>query len=375
MKKYLLFFTIAVVILITHAIYTRHAIYGDGNGYYATTQSLLYEGQLNSPTIIDHLKNYQGRDYVFSRVFWNEKLNPYPLGPSLVWLPALTVVRLFSSDRFDLFHELAPGFTGIILMIAGLYFLEKYLLNYFHPKSVYLTIISLFLGSNVFYYSSFEPALSHQPAFFIFSYILYLSQNFNYSIINILMLGTLFGFLPVTRIADSVLLIPLFFLFKFDLKKLYYFIIGFLIGLSPQLYAQYFYYGTVFRNFYVTEMSSAWSINLGHVYEYFFSYKRGLFIWSPIYLLGLYGLIRLKKKLVLFAITLLWVIGSFWSAYSSAGFGQRLSFSAIPYFAIGIAYTYEQLKTKNQLLLTVTFIAWNIILLYLFYGMNWKDLS
>lgn len=374
MKKYFLFFILSLTIYVTHAIYTKHAIYGDGNGYYATAQSLLYEGKLNSEGILDHLKNFPGRDYVFSRVFWNEKINPYPLGTSLTWMPGLAITSFVSGNRYDLFHELSTGITGIILMLSGLYFLEKYLLNFFSPSSVTITILSLFLGSNVFYYTTFEPALSHQPAFFIVSFLLYWTHKFKYSKINLFVLGILFGFLPVTRLADVVVLIPIFFLLKLDLQKIFIFGLGVAFGLLPQLYAQYFYYGTIMRNFYVTEMHSAWSLDVGHVYEYLFSYKRGLFIWSPIYLLGVYGLIKMKKKAIIFTITLLWLIGAFWSAYSSAGFGQRLSFSAIPYFGIGIAYVYDKLKIKNQYLFMLAFVLWNIFLLYGFYILDWKSL-
>ncbi len=209
MKKYILFFIISLIIFVGHAIYTKHAIYGDGNGYYVTAQSLLYDHTFKSDNILNHLKNFEGREYTFSRVFWDEDKNPYSVGTSLIWTPALTLASIFSSNRFDLFHEIMTGITGILLMIGGLYFLERYLLNFYDKQTVFFSIVSIFLGSNIFYYSSFEPALSHQPAFFLISFLLYWTYNFNYSKLNLFTLGLFFGLLHIVRISDTLLLIPI----------------------------------------------------------------------------------------------------------------------------------------------------------------------
>lgn len=375
MKKYFLFFLISFTFFLTHAIYTKHALYGDGNGYYATSLSLLTERTLKSDRVIEYLQNFPGREYVFSRVFWDVNKNPYSVGTSIAWLPALELASLLSSNPFDLLHEIAPGITGIMLMLAGLWFLEKHLLRFFSARSVNYTIVTLFLGSSVFYYTALEPALSHQVAFFIISFLLYWTHNFKYSWSNLLTLGILFGFLNSTRIVDTILLIPLFFSLKIDIKKILIITVGMLIGVMPQIAAQQFYYGSVTRNFYLTESVSQWSIDPRRIFSYLFSYKRGLFTWSPIYLVGVYGLLKMQKRLILFSVSVLWVVGSFWSGYMSAGFGQRLSFAAIPYFAIGLAYVYEQLSVRKQAIMAVLAITWNIFLLYGFYVLKWKNLS
>src|SRR5205823_7581270 len=107
-----------------------------------------------------------------------------------------------SQNRFDLIYELGPGITGIVLIISGLYLLEKYLLTFFDKKTVFWTILSIFFGSNVFYYTAFEPALSHQPAFFVINLLLFLTTKKKR---NIFIIGLLSGFLAITRIADIIL--------------------------------------------------------------------------------------------------------------------------------------------------------------------------
>jgi len=186
----------------------------------------------------------------------------------------------------------------------------------------------------------------------------------------------MFGLVHITRIADTILLIPIFFIVKPNLKQLIYLGIGFILELAPQIGAQYFYYGSVARNFYVTESSNQWSFQLIHLWEYLFSYQKGLFLWSPIYLFGIYGLIKQRRFLILLTLLFMICLGSFWSLHSAmtAGFGQRLALGSVPYFGIGIAYFYDKIKLHQQIFLTVALAIWNIFLLYGFYVLKWKNL-
>jgi hypothetical protein len=376
MQKYILFFFLSLTLFVGHAIYTRHAIYGDGNGYYVTAQSLLYDQTFKSDRILTHLKNFSGRDYVFSRVFWDENKNPYSVGTSLFWIPSLALISLFSANPLDLYHELGPGFTGILFMLGGLYFIEKYLAHLYSPRSTFFTILTLFVGSNLFYYTTLEPALSHQPAFFLIAFLLYWTRDLPDKMLSYLLLGVIFGVVQITRIADTFLLVPIFFALKLDLKKIIMIGLGFMVGMAPQISAQYFYYGTIAKNFYLTESSNQWSFQSIHLFEYLFSYQKGLFVWSPVYLMGLVGLLKIKKYLILLTIIFIWCLGAFWSEHSSmtAGFGQRLSLAAVPYFALGIGYFYNLLDSKKMVIMTVICALWNLYLLYGFYALSWKNL-
>jgi hypothetical protein len=188
--------------------------------------------------------------------------------------------------------------------------------------------------------------------------------------------GVIFGVVQITRIADTFLLIPIFFALKLDLKKIMLIGLGFMVGMAPQITAQYFYYGTIAKNFYVTESSNQWSFQSIHLFEYLFSHQKGLFVWSPVYLMGLVGLLKIKKYLILLTIIFIWCLGAFWSEHSSmtAGFGQRLSLAAVPYFALGIGYIYNLLDSKKLVIITAICALWNIYLLYGFYALSWKNL-
>lgn len=365
MKKYFVFFVISIIIFFSHALYTKHAIYGDGNGYYSYTQALYFERSLNFKPVYNFLSNFQGRDYIFSRVFWPRQNNPYPIGTGIVWLPSMFLMSFFSADRFSLVYELGPGITGIILMTAGLYFIEKNLLRYYSKKAVFWTIIVLFLGSNIFYYTALEPALSHQPAFFLISLLLYLSGS--KKPLNPFIVGILSGLLSIVRLADVILLIPILLSLKQNTKGWIYFSLGFILAASPQLINQSVQYGGVLVNPYLNGQSGTWQVNPFHSLEYLFSPIRGLFIWTPIFVVGIWGLIKLKAKNILFTFAAMWLVTSSWSSYLSAGFGQRFMFSSYPYLALGIAFLFNKHKDLERFLYSIPFIVWNFTLLAGFY--------
>ena len=372
MKKYFLFFVIAWSIFIFHSIYTKHAIYGDGNGYYSYTQALYFERSLDFGPIYNYLGHFQGRTGEFSRVFWNpDRNNPFSIGTSVTWLPSMFIMSLFESNRFSLIYELGPGLSGIIFMLSGLYFIEKFLLRRFSKKVVFWTILTLFFGSNIFYYTSFEPALSHQPAFFIVSLLLYLSDNKK---VNLFSLGLLSGLLAAIRIGDIILLLPILYAIKDRGLKLINFIGGFLIGVSPQLANQVAQYHGLLVNPYLSGQNGIWQINLGHSIEFLFSPKRGLFTWAPVFLMASWGLIKNNKVIILITLFILFIVASSWEAYLSAGFGQRFMFSAIPYFSIGLAYIYNTFSTKTILKSFSFFSLYNFLLIYGFYILGWKNL-
>lgn len=362
---------IAWIIFIAHAIYTKHAIYGDGNGYYTYTQTLFFDKSLNFDPIYNFLLHFKGRTGEFSRLFWDVKYNPYSIGTGIVWLPSMFLMSFFSLDRFSLVYELGPGLTGIICMLLGLFFLEKYLSRYFLKNTVFWTILILFFGSNVFYYTTFEPALSHQPAFLIITILLYLTDKKK---VNLFLLGLLSGLLATIRIGDTILLIPIFYSLRKHGWKLIYLAIGAVLAYTPQLINQNIQFQNIFQNPYLDGQNGKWQLNLVGVFDVLFSPKRGLVIWTPLFALGLYRLIKNKYAIICATMLIYLLTISFWPGGTSAGFGTRLMFSATPYFAIGIAHMLSNLNIRKTVKVFSFFTSYNLLLLYGFYILKWKNL-
>ena len=286
-------------------------------------------------------------------------------------MPSMLFTSIFSSDRFDLIHELGPGLTGIICMIAGLYFLEKYLKNRFSEKTVFWTILTLFFGSNVFYYTALEPALSHQPAFLIVSLLLYLSDRRK---INLFITGILCGLLAAIRIGDVILLIPILYNLKKYKWKLLHLLAGAILAVSPQLINQNIQFGSLLTNPYINGANGHWDIKLVNVFNVLFSLKRGFVTWTPLFAFAIYGLIKERKFLILSTVFVFFLVVSFWPGGLSAGFGIRLLFSAIPYFSIGIAKIISMMNKENKFRYFSLNSLYNFSLIFAFYFLGLKRL-
>jgi len=405
MKKYFLLFIVCFAIFITHLILVRHGIYGDGNGYYTYTQALYFEKSLNFGPIYNHLEKFQGIKGEFSRIFWDTSSNPFPIGTGIIWVPSIAIISLFTADRFSIVYEVGPGLTGILLVMGGLYFLEKYLQNFFSKNIAFFSVLFFFLTSNLFYYSSFEPALSHQPAFFLISFLLWKTYNMPSKNFNYFLVGALSGLLFITRVPDIILLIPIYWqILKSSpsVKNWTTILISAIIFSLPLFWSYYAMFGDPFRMPYLSSGIGRFTFSITKIMEFLFTAKRGLFTWTPIYIFGFIGLmtssppfwrgippkedgisafnssvssslavflntvIKSRKLIFLLSLTILILVCSFWAS-SSVEFGQRFVVGGIPYFAFGLAKFIEKLNIKYTAILFILLLTWNLLTIFQFY--------
>jgi len=369
MRKYFFIFAICWVIFLIHAISIKHGIYGDGGGYYVYTQALFFDKGLNFGPIYNFMQHFQGVKGEFNRLFWDTPYNPYPIGTGLIWIPAMAVTSLFFQNRFSLIYEIGPGLTGIILVIGGLYFLEKYLQNFFSKKVATASVIAIFLTSNLLYYSSFEPALSHQPAFFIIAFLLYKTYKMSASFHNYLLVGALGGLLFTIRIPDSIFLIPVIYQILENRPKFKFIIVSLIsAGLFtiPLFWSYYIMTGNAFRMPYLTGDVGSFSYSFKNLYNFFFTAKRGLFTWTPVYLFAILGLIKSRKYIFILTLGLIIFVSSSWASVSVA-FGQRFILAGIPYFAFGIAEIIKTVKYRYISILFIFLFFWNLLTIFQFY--------
>lgn len=352
-----------------------HAIYGDGNGYYSYAHSIYFQKSLNFDPIYNHLGNFEGKKYTFSRIFWNTeegplgiRKNPYTLGTAFFWIPSIAVISLFVHDKFSLIFEIGPGLTGIILSLFGILFLERYLENFFSRKIAVITTGFFFFASNLLYYSSLEPALSHQPAFFLVSLLYWKTYKMKDKFLTYFLVGATTGLLFITRMADVIFLIPVYWNLIKSKPKWDHFImapVGLIVFSLPLFTSYYLMFGSPFHNPYLTGENGFFNFSLQNIVDFLFSAKRGLFIWTPIYMFGLFGLFQKKEYIFLISLVIFTLVSSFWSANTSAGFGQRFIIAGIPLFAYGFAKFLE--KFNHYKILFSILLLWNLLTLFQFY--------
>ncbi|MFA5136821.1 MAG: hypothetical protein WC489_05505 [Patescibacteria group bacterium] len=394
MKKYLAFFIISLLIFSYHFAKTKHGVYGDGNGYFSLAHTFYFQKDLHFEPIYRHLSQFKGSSYTFSRIFWDTgktqtgNINcPWLIGTALFWFPSFALIDIFtgffqiSTDMFHPAYEFGCGMTGIILVIIGLILIEKILISMFDSKAASQTVIATYVSTQLLYYASFEPALSHQVTFFLFSLFLFTLQKTQKTIRSCLILGLSAGLIFITRIGDVVLLLPFVFLkivFLYKLRKykgILLFLLAFSLAALPQLIFQQLMYGNFMQSPYLLDETTQIKIaTTKALYNHLFGVGGGLFIWSPLLGAAIVGLVKLTRsrklsgqsKVYLLSFTGYSFFVASWSAIAPVGFGNRFFISVLPFMTIGLAHMFKSYE-KNVRLFSMFCMVWNALLLVQFY--------
>ena len=393
MKLYLILFIIAIIPYSLRSITSKQGVFGDGNAYWSYAHTLTFQGNLDFTDIYNHLNNFEGKKYAFTRAFWRQEPtltgmlpNQWLIGPAILWLPALVVVNTFTTlfqipiSPFSLFWEFVAGVSGITYGLLGLFILEKTLNKYFSKKISTITITTLFLTTHLFFYIAFEPLLSHSNIFFLNSLLLYVITHLSaHKYKTWLSLGIIFGLISITR-PSGISIFPLLIYLahqhstqkKRTKRTIISFCTGLFIGILPQLLVQQILFGSPFSQPYMTGYHGSPSFSPSHILPALFSAKRGLFIWTPILFSATLSLAKWSKKndlgkfFLLFLVIHLLIVGT-WNGVLSAGFGNRFFIEVLPVLAFGLAHFFSSKSPKQIVVITLLSLYWNLALLTQFF--------
>ncbi|MFC2101865.1 hypothetical protein ACFLS7_02625, partial [Bacteroidota bacterium] len=150
----------------------------------------------------------------------------YPCGEAIMLTPFFLATHWISL-AFDipedggfspLYHRMIDV-AAVIYMILGLFLLKRVLQRYFSPIVQYLTLFFLFIGTNLYYYSVSDGAMSHVYSFFLFSLFLFSLVRFlDTRKYGFYLLMVIAGSLAVVTRPTNILIFSPFFLW--DLNSL-----------------------------------------------------------------------------------------------------------------------------------------------------------
>jgi hypothetical protein len=116
-----------------------------------------------------------------------------------------------------------------------------------------------------------------------------------------------------------------------------------------------------------------------YVFETLFSFRKGLFIYTPLMLFALWGLIILRKRLPQFSLAIwtftalnIYIISSWWCWWYGGSFGLRAYIEMFALWTIPMAVVMEKIL-KSQLILRIGGLAiiFFLIVLNLFQSMQY----
>jgi hypothetical protein len=184
---------ITVVSLITMKVrvwngdHWKSIIKADGAGYYAYLPATFIYQDWKFGFFEEMEKKYFGREgkiYFFNYVeSENAMVDKYYCGESVVLTPFfllawfLSYLFGFDCDGYSFLFQCSVSVGALFYVIFGMSLIARVALKYYSKYSVAAALAVIYLGSNLFYYTVFEPSCSHAFSFGSICFFLFLAEK------------------------------------------------------------------------------------------------------------------------------------------------------------------------------------------------------
>lgn len=347
---------------------------GDGSGHYAYLPALIIFHTVDFTPVFEFEKQQRPTDYMghYFQEYNNIYINKYTAGTALLQLPFFLIAYVLSlifglpADGYNIIFQYASAFSALFWLTIGICFFIKLQQLYKIGKLLsWLMAFVLIFGTNLFFYTFVQPSFSHVYSFALITAFLYFGRiviakpRTKYLITTAFILGLIFLVRPVNIIIVGVLPFiacsakNLNNIIKFNLKKfrLIYAIIAFVVAFSPQLIINYLQTGSLIVYGYENE---GFYFLHPHFYDFLFSYRKGWFIYTPLFFLLFPALFYLGKKrryfelsaFVLFFIFVVYMFSSWWNWFYGDSFGMRPMVDYYSFFFLVIVIFISRINHK-----------------------------
>lgn len=368
-------------------------------GYYSYLPATFIEKDVTLSFITPENKiKYNGIKYGYVDDSQGNHIIKYSMGMSVLYAPFFFVAHVlasplgYPSDGYSAIYEFFIEFSGLFYLLIGLWYLRKLLLQFYDEKVTAITLGLVFFGTNILYYSAVESPMTHTYTFSLFSVLLYFTFDFykKASFKNTMVLAISFGLILLVRPLNILLILPFLFFnvssfndiklrFAFLIKHyknaLLFIAITFLMVLPQLLYYKYVT-GNYFTFSYGKE---GFFFNQFHLLDVLVSFRKGWFIYTPLMLLALYGITKMKANhpfktsvLVLLPIYL-YLVSSWWCWWYGGSFSQRSMIDIYPLLALPLAAFIFQIShlsvNKQKVIFTIIIL---FVLLNIFQTVQYK---
>jgi len=402
MKKYiqlLLFLFLAFTIFLSlnrHSkagIQTYHSeIWADKAGYYVYLPFYFIYG-LDASTLPADIDKLTGNGFKFKE---GKMITKYSYGVALMQSPLFLIAHLYSksigvSDGFSLPYHKAIDIAAVLYSFLALLLLYKVLLQFVNSQTAFLSIVFLYLGTNLFYYSIFETGMSHIYSFFLFTCMLYLAPRWQHKrTIDFVLTGLVVGGILAVRPMNIIFFPSLLIIYpscinqikeqfpKFILSG----VIAFIVFIPQMIYWQY-----AFGDFlhYSYEGESFSNLSSPKWLQLLFSTNNSLFIYSPMVAVLIFSVVmrisinRIQSiGLILYFIFITYIFSSWHDWTYGCSFGCRPYIEYYTLFSIPFAIVLSQQKQPIKYFLLATLILCSAYTLKLeftydgcWYGADW----
>lgn len=356
---------------------------GDARDYYSSLISVF---------IKHDLANQQANEWFILKT-GSGTINVHPIGISVLLLPffllACGVAALSGVpvDGLSLPFQVSVAVGALTYVAIGLIWLKKlFRLNNISDKISALVILLVFFGTNLFYYTVSEAAMSHAYSFALISVFLYHSCRYvmHRQNKNLLSTAALLGLILLVRPNNIFVILSMLLWFKSWKECRLFF--------SELIRKKVFYQGVVITTGIVLLQSAVWLMQSGSLFhntykadgfywfhpqilKMLFGFDSGFFIYTPLCLLFLTGLAVVFKEnrfsffaALFLLLVLFWFFASYWAYTYFDGIGIRVLVDYYALFAFFGAKLFQAIGTSRfvyvPLAAALFFLFLNLIYCY-----------
>jgi hypothetical protein len=350
-----------------------HSLNSDAQGYYAYLPTAFIYGDWKFDYYTTIAESY-GKEYPMPS-FLNGTdvgmVNKYYCGVAILQAPFFLLAMANAALTGTPLDGFSPMFTtwlqvGVMFWVMlGLWALFAWLREEIGGGWASVTLVLLFLGTNLFYYTAFEFMMAHAYAFSVVSiFCLAVYRASRGSSRYHLLAAACGGLLIVIRPTDTLVALAIPFiagskehcttwwksLWTLRMVVVAAFMIAIPIALQSLAYT--------------AQTGEAWVYAYGgegfdflhpRFWEVLFGWRVGLFIYAPALLLALLGIGLMMRKAIfqsrawlLFILLNTWVISSWWAWHYEGTFGMRPYIDFLPLFALPMGWFFVAASKNAQ---------------------------
>jgi len=365
----------------------RHELWSDRAGYYIYLPATFFyhfDARRMPPDLdvktgggfaIDTLHNKIDTKYTCGVALLNA---PFFIASGLV----SRIAGYDSESGFSMIYMRMMGLAAVVYLMLGLWFLKKFLDNYFQPAVSLLAITLIFVGTNLFYYALIDGMMSHVYSFFLFALFLFAMKKYldSHGYPFFILLSMTLSLAILIR-PTNILLGVLFFTWEAStpagwLKRIRNFlepsqIVAFMVILfiifAPQMIYWKYLSGHWLHFSYGNEGFTNW--RHPKIAEVLFSPVNGLFTCTPMAIICLAGsgIMMFQKRsngwlvaAIFLVVTLVCASWKMW--YFGCSFGQRSFIEYYTILSVPLAWLITVLF-NNRFFLVKTFMLFVIFLM------------
>lgn len=354
----------------------RTVIASDSKGYYSYLPAMFIYDDPNFGFFetIEKEKYYNPHTFTDYRSLGAGKIiNKYYIGTAVAETPFFLIghgiakTSSWDADGYSKPYMILLMVSALFYLFLGLLFVQKLLRRFgVDERSISWITVAGVLGTNLFFYVVVEAGTSHVYSFAFISMLIYFYHCWveERKTKHLFLLAFLLGMILIVRPINVLVVLALPFVaggWKPFIQSILAIVHQRWLGLLALvvflavLTIQLAYYKAATGQWFVySYREEGFDFSNPHFWEMLFSYQKGLFLYTPIYLVAFIGVLAFWKNgdrfrvfaWLTFFFVLTYILSSWWMWYYGGSFSSRVYVDFLPFFLLLLGVGFKKWRKQ-----------------------------